>query len=117
MSIVAITPVQLVKDTVSADLPIAGGTAIVHANTNTFVYPKEGKLVIQLNNTTAGAKNFTFSAGSGISAGQGDLVVAMAQDDVRFIVLNSSRFADGNLISLDYEADTTGFIQAFYVPD
>jgi len=116
MATVAITPTTLVTGTASADLPIAGGTAIVAANTNTFAYPKEGKLVIQLNNTFAGAKNFTFAAGDGISSGQGAKTIAMAQDDVRFIVLNSSRHCTDNLISLTYEAGTTGFVQAFYTP-
>ena len=116
MATVAITPTSLAFNTVSADLPIAGGTAIVAANTNTFAYPKEGKLVIQLNNTFAGAKNFTFAAGDGISSGQGSKVIAMAQNDVRFIVLESSRFSNDNKISLTYEAGTTGFVQAFYLP-
>lgn len=116
MATVTITPVSLVTNTVSDDLPVAGGTAIVAANTNKFAYPNEGKLIIQLNNTFAGAKNFTFSAGDGISSGQGDLVIEMAQDDVRYIVLESSRFNNANLITLEYEAGTTGFVQAFYTP-
>lgn len=117
MATVAITPTSLVTNTVSGDLPIAGGTAIVAANTNTFAYPKEGKLLIVLNNTFAGSKDFTFSAGEFDSSGVGALTIAMAQDDVRYIVLESSRFKDkdGN-VSLTYAAATTGFVQAFYLP-
>ena len=117
MATVAITPTTLTTNTASADLPIASGTAIVAANTNTFAYPKEGKLLIMLNNTTAASKVFTFAAGEFDSAGVGALTVTMAQNDVRFIVLESSRFkdTDGN-VSLTYAASTTGFVQAFYLP-
>lgn len=115
MAITVITPVQLVTGTVSADLPIASGTAINASNTMTFAYPKEGRLIIQLNNTFAGAKNFTFAAGENISSSQGALVVAMAQDDVRFITVNSSRHCTNNLVTLSFEASTTGFVQALYV--
>lgn len=117
MATVAITPTTLSVNTVSADLPITAGTAIVAANTNTIAYPKEGKLLIILNNTFAGAKVFTFAAGDYYSEGQGNLALSLAQDDVKYIVLESSRFkdSDGN-INLTYEAATTGFVMAFYLP-
>ena len=46
MAVVAITPATLVTGTMSADLPVASGTAITAADTNTFAYPKEGKLLL-----------------------------------------------------------------------
>jgi hypothetical protein len=118
MAVTAITPAQLAYNTASADLPDAGGTAIDAADTMSFVYPKEGKLLIELNNTFAGSKDFTFTASDfGVARGQGNLVIAMAQDDVRFVVLESSRFkhADGKC-HLGFAASTTGFVKAFYLP-
>jgi hypothetical protein len=117
MAVTTITPVPLVSGTVSDDLLIAGGTAINASNSMIFAYPTEGDLIVQLNNTFAGAKNFTFAAGFGIAKDLGTLVIAMAQDDVRFIVLPSDRYknSDGNL-SLTFESSTTGFVQAFYTP-
>lgn len=117
MAVTTITPTALVSGTVSADLPVAGGTAIDAANSMIFAYPTEGDLIIQLNNTFAGAKNFIFAAGFGIDKDLGTLTIAMAQDDVRYIVLPSNRYknSDGNL-SLTFEASTTGFVQAFYTP-
>jgi hypothetical protein len=117
MAVVAITPTALVTGTASADLPVTAGTAINAANTNTIAYPKEGKLLLVLNNTYAGSKDITIAAGNGLSAGQGALTITMAQDDVKFVIVNSSRHknTDGNIV-LSYAASTTGFVQAFYLP-
>ena len=117
MAVIAITPATLVTGTMSADLPVAAGTAITAADTNTFAYPKEGKLLLVLNNTFAGGKVFTIAAGNGLSTGQGALALTLAQDDVRYIIVNSSRHRDssGN-VNLTYAANTTGFVQAFYLP-
>lgn len=117
MATTTITPTQLALDVQSADLPIASGTAIVAGNDHKIAYPEQGKLLIILNNTYAGAKDFTVKAGDFLAAGQGDLTIAMAQDDVRFLVLNSDRFkdSDGNVV-INVAASTTGFIMAFYMP-
>jgi hypothetical protein len=117
MAVTTITPTQLVKGTQSADLPIASGTAIVAGDDHAIAYPQEGKLLIILNNTFAGAKDFTVKAGNFLAAGQGDLTIAMAQDDVRFLVIGSDRYKDsgGNVI-INVAAATTGFIMAFYLP-
>lgn len=114
MATVAITPAQLVNDTMSADLPVTAGTAIVAADTNTFAFPEQGKLLIVLNNTYAGDRTFTFAAGFGVAAGQGSLTLTLAQDDVRFIMLSSDRFKDAGIVSLTYQASTTGYVMAFY---
>ncbi len=117
MAVTTITPTELAYDVQSADLPITAGEAIVAADTHSIAYPQEGKLIIVLNNTFAGAKNFTVKAGDFFANGQGDLVIAMAQNDVRFLVLSSDRFkdSDGN-VNIEVEAGTTGFIMAFYMP-
>ncbi len=117
MAVVAITPTTLVTGTESADLPITAGTAINAANTNTIAYPKEGKLLLVLNNTFAGSKAITIAAGDGIAKGLGAKTVTMAQDDVMFLIVNSSRHKDdeGN-ITLSYAASMTGYVQAFYLP-
>ncbi|MBI1939172.1 MAG: hypothetical protein HYS25_13770 [Ignavibacteriales bacterium] len=117
MAQTVIAPVQLNKNTTSADLPIASGAAIVAGDDHVIAYPEEGKLIIAINNTTAGAKNLTVKAGNFLAAGQGDLVTAMAQDDVRYLVLGSDRFknTEGNIV-IQVEAGTTGFIMALYLP-
>lgn len=119
MAITTVTPVQLVKDAMSADLPVTAGTAIDAANTMEFAYPQEGKLLLVLNNTFAGAKVFTISAGSSrfVANGQGALALSLAQADVRFVMLSSDRFLqDDGVVELSFEASTTGFVQAFYLP-
>jgi len=117
MATVAITPTTLVSETPSATLPIASGTAINTANTNTFAYPREGKLVLQVNNTTAAAKIFTVAAGTFCASGKGDLATSMAQDEVYFLVVDGDRHKNNSgLVSVTYESGMTGFIQALYVP-
>lgn len=119
MAVTLVTPVALVKDTMSADIPDASGTAINSADTMEIPYPQEGKLLIILNNTFAGAKNFIFSVTDEpfVQHDLGALTLSLAQADIRFIVLSSDRFKrkDGN-IELSFEAATTGFVKAFYIP-
>ncbi|WP_448509293.1 hypothetical protein [Immundisolibacter sp.] len=117
MATTTVTPVQIVKNVASANLPITGGTAIVAANDHAIAFPQEGKLHLILNNTYAGSKNFTIKAGSSsyVASGVGDLVIALAQNDVKHLELSSDRFknSDGNVI-IQVESATTGYIQAFY---
>lgn len=117
MAVTVVTPTSLVKDTPSGDLPVAGGTAINAANTMSIAYPREGKLLIQVNNTYAGAKVLTVAAGDFETGNIADLTQSFAQDDVRYLVLSSDRFKDfdGNVI-LSFETGMTGFVQAFYLP-
>ena len=117
MAITTLTPTALVKNTVSANLPVAGGTAIDADKTMQVLYPREGKLLLIFNNTAAGAKDFTISAGQYISSGIGAYTFSMAQDDVRFLVLDSTRFKDfDGLVSIEFADSTTGFVQAFSLP-
>lgn len=117
MAVVAITPTELTVGTASADLPITAGTAINAANTNTISFPKERKLLLVLNNTFAGSKAITISAGEGVAKGQGDLTLTLAQDDVKFLIVDQARHKDfdGN-ITLSYAASMTGYVQAFTLP-
>lgn len=112
-----ITPTTLAFDVASADLPVTALTAIVHGNTDTIAYPKTGKLLIVINNTTAGAGTVTFNAGDFTAKGLGSLAVACVQDDVKYIVVSSDRLkqSDGTL-SIDYSTNMTGYIGAFYLP-
>lgn len=118
-----ITPTALAVNVASADLKIAGGTAIVHAATDTIVYPREGKLIIVLNNTFAGAKIVTIGAGDALGAGVGSMDISIAQDAVEYLVLDSARFktfgvaaTGGGVITIDYEAAMTGFVMALSLP-
>ena len=119
MAKTVVVPTAIVKDVVTASVLISGGTAINAANQMQFAYPKEGKLLLRLNNTFAGAKNFTLVAGASsfVASGQGDLVIAMAQNDDRQIIVSSDRFMNSaGQVELSFEASTTGFVLAFYLP-
>jgi hypothetical protein len=117
MAITTLTATALVLDTVSADLPVTAFTAIDADKTMQVLYPREGKLVLILNNTTAGAKVFTISAGEYLANGQGAYAITMAQDDVRFLVIDSSRFKDfDGLVSIEFADSTTGFVGALSLP-
>lgn len=117
MATTTITPTALARDVQSADLPVAGLTAIVAANDHAIAFGKQDKLLIVLNNTFAGAKDFTVVAGDFNANGLGNLVIPMAQNDVRYLVLSSDRFknSSGNVV-ITVAASTTGFIGAFTLP-
>ena len=118
MADTVVTPTALVKDAMSADLPVTGMTAIVAANNHKIAMPREGRLLIVLNNTFAGAKVFTVNSGNErfVAQGVGDLALSLAQDDVRYLMVSSDRFlnSDGD-IDITVAASTTGFIGAFYI--
>lgn len=117
MAVTTITATALAVNTASADLPVTAGTAINASNTMRIAYPREGKLFLVLNNTYAGSKVVTVKAGAYISEGIGDYAITMAQDDVVFLVVDSSRFKDfDGYINLSFAASMTGFVQAFSLP-
>jgi len=117
MAVTTLTATSLSRNTVSADLPVTAFTAIDADKTMKVAYPREGKLVLILNNTTAGSKVFTISAGEYHANGVGDYEITMAQDDVRFLVVDSDRFKDfdGN-VAIEFEDSTTGFVGALSLP-
>jgi len=97
------------------------GTAIVAANTHVITPTKPGnKVIVRLNNTFAGSKDFTIKAGDynpAQSQGQGDLVISIAQDATVLVVLESARFSqDNGTYRIDVAASTTGFISAIQLP-
>ncbi len=109
------------------DLAVNDATALVAGTTIT---PANGaaiaaggntqRLAIYVKNTFAGAKTVTVKAGDNppaVAAGQGDLVESFAQDDEKFITLESARFAqsDGS-IHIDFENGMTGTIAAYRLP-
>lgn len=78
------------------------------------------ELYLRVNLTFAGAKNITIKAGASppaLSAGQGDLVVAINNATKILGPFSSARFAqaDGTM-NIDLEAATTGTIYAFHMP-
>jgi len=107
-----ITPVKLVKDTVTAVTP----TAITHGNT--IKIPVSGKdvIIVFINNTTAATKKVTWTAGDfGARSVLSDLETSFEQDTHKCIVLETSRFLnDDGYIYGEYEASMTGFIWAVY---
>jgi len=117
MAITAVVPTALALDTASADLKVSGLTAIDAANTMTFAYPIQGKLILILNNTYAGEKAVTVGVGDFNANGKGTLVIAMAQNAVQYVVLSSDRFkTSAGLVSISFAASMTGFVGALYVP-
>jgi hypothetical protein len=117
MAITTITATALTVDTVSADLPVTAFEAINASNTISVAYPREGKLLLVLNNTFAGAKVFTVGAGDYLSNGVGAYAITMAQDDVRYLIVDSSRFKDfDGTINITFAASTTGYVGAFSLP-
>lgn len=117
MSQTTVTPVPIPYDSGSADVKVSGGTAINASNTMLIAYPKEGKLIILVNNTYAGAKKVTIKAGFGIESVLGDQEISLAQNDVKalFVTSNKHKNAQGN-VELAFEASMTGFVKALYLP-
>lgn len=117
MAVTTVTATALAVNTPSADLPVTAGTAINASNTMQIAYPREGKLYLVLNNTYAGSKAITVTAGEYLSNGIGALTVTMAQDDVFHLIVDSSRFKDfDGFINLSFAASMTGYVQAFSLP-
>jgi len=114
-------PITLTTLARNASTAQPAGTAIVAANTHVIAPTKaSSKVIVQLNNTFAGAKDFTILAGKNPpadAAGQGDLVVSLAQNATGLVVLESARFwqSDGT-IRINVAAATTGFISAIQLP-
>jgi hypothetical protein len=78
------------------------------------------KLLIIINNTTAGSKKVTIKKGENppaVRKGLGDLVVTLAEKTQQIVCVESARFAkaDGT-IEVSCEASTTGFLSAVRIP-
>lgn len=114
------TAITVTTLTANASTANPAGTAVDPTNGHVITGVPLEELVLEINSTFAGAKNFTVKAGANppaLSAGQGDLVVALNAVIGRIGPLTSARFsqADGAL-HIDVEAAATGTIKAFRVP-
>ncbi len=117
MAVTTLTATALSGNTASANLPVTAGTAINAADTMRVAYPREGKLFFVFNNTTAGSKVLTVTAGDYIAKGVGNLDITMAQNDVKFLIVDSDRFKDFNgYVNLSFASGMTGYVQVFSLP-
>jgi hypothetical protein len=119
------TNVPVTSLAIDAKVDAPSAVAIVHADGATI--PAGGdtrKLLLVLTNTTAGTKIMTIKKGLGsqaVRAGVGDLAISFGAGNVtaqvKYVVIESARFAqaDGS-ISIDFAADTTGFMNAYRLP-
>ena len=122
MATTAITPTELVLNTVSADILDAGGTvATTPADgwviTPTTGFPIEHILLKFLADGTG--DTVTIAAGTNPPAqlaGLGALAIVLAASDVRYIVVEAARFdqGDGTLLATCVDAGTT--CKAFAIP-
>jgi hypothetical protein len=131
LGMTVVTPLTLTKDTgtpTSAAIATVG-TAFTDASSLTIAYPIEGKLIVIINSTYAGANTVTVAAGAtdgvgaGIAAGQGDLTITTAQNGVYYVVLSSERFktyytstGGEGYITLTFGTSNTGFVYALQLP-
>lgn len=112
-----VVPVAIPYDSGSENVAIAGGTAINASNTMLIPNVKEGKLIILVNNTYAGAKKVTVKAGYGIESVLGDQEVSVAQNEVKALFVTSSKFKNASgKVELAFEAGMTGFVRALTLP-
>jgi len=105
MAVTTVTPVQLVKDTATADLPDAGSTAIVTGADGWKVADSEGvagnRMIFKFVTGAAGA-TITINAGdkpAAMNAGKGNLAITLAANDVKYVAIDQSRFrqSDGSI--------------------
>jgi len=118
----------MARDAVSVtDLTVNGAVAMVAGvdinPTNGATIDADGdtqRLIIWIQNTYAGTKAATIKAGNNppaFASGQGDLSVSLTQNQEKFVVIESARFAqaDGS-IYVDFDTGMTGKIAAYRLP-
>lgn len=118
MATVAITPTQLSKDT-GVVITQGAGTAIVAANTNTILYPADGKLLLLIDSDHADTAATVAASDFGVSAGLGTETYSVGDTIQHLIVVGDSaqlKKAAG-YISITWAANSAGYIRAFYMPD
>jgi len=121
VAVTEITPTPLVIDTESADLPDASGTVATTPADGWEVDAKglSGDRLLFKFLGPAGGDTVTFTIGTNPPAhraGLGVKAVVLAADDVRFIVVEASRFTqdDGTMLITCVDAATA--IWAFLMP-
>lgn len=117
MARTAVTVTELTPNSSVAD---PAGTAVDPTNGHIVSGVPLEELMLEIDSTFAGAKNFTVKAGANPpadAAGQGDLVVALNATVELFGPFTSARFiqADGSL-HFDVEAGATGTVKAIHMP-
>lgn len=112
-----ITPSTMTLNAATTITFSAGQAMSGASGTYEIAYPKEGKLVILINSTYAGANSVEISAGEFLGKGVGAITVTTAQNGMYAIVVSSERCKDfsGN-ITID-EGTNTGYIRAIYIPN
>lgn len=111
MANTVITPIDITEGYLSTIATLASSTAIVHGNTHSVAYPKQGKLEIEILNTYAGEKVVTVGAGDKIGAKAKTL--KLAQDEVGTIYPESAKHKDANgNVVITVASGTTGNIRA-----
>lgn len=116
-----LTATALTLNTASANLVMSGGTAFTDATTLDVAFPQEGKLLIIINSTYAGANTATIGTGADyIGAGVGTITVTTAQNGVYYIVVSSSRTkvgaAGAGTVNIIFGTSNTGFVRALTIP-
>jgi hypothetical protein len=119
-----ITPTTVTRDTTTpTSIPIASGTAFTDASSHTLALPKDGKVILIINSTYAGANTVVIAAGNGIEGAQGSLTIVTAQNGVYYVDLTSSRFktfytgtGGEGLITITFGTSNTGFVHALLLP-
>lgn len=116
MATVAITATQLSKMT-GAVITQGAGTAIVEANTNKVLYPKDGQLLLVVDSDHADTA-LTFAAGFGVEAGQGSTTCEVGSGIQHLIVIgDSARYKDADgYVSWTYATNSAGYVRAFKLP-
>jgi hypothetical protein len=119
-----ITPTTVVRDTTTpTSIPIASGTAFTDASSHTIALPIDGKVILMINSTYAGANTVVIAAGDGLAAGKGSLTIVTAQNGCYYVDLSSDRFktfytgTGGNgLVTITFGTSNTGFIHGLLLP-
>jgi len=122
MTLVTVTPVVLVLNTVSADLPDAGMTAITHATDGCTISDLSGyhatQVLIKLEDS-AGA-TVTFQEGDNppaIRSGAGAaFTVTLTANQVKYIVIELARFMQNDGTVHFATATTTSSCTCFILP-
>ena len=120
MAVTAVTPVDLALNAESADLPDAGMTSIATGSDGGSVDLSsfQGRpILFKFENSTGG--DFTITAGDrppSQRSGLGTEVITMAANDVKYVVLETSRFLQDDQKILFICADNDGSCSVFVLP-
>jgi hypothetical protein len=112
-----VTATALILNTASANVVMSGGTAFTDVSTLEIAFPRDGKLLILINSTYAGANTAVITAGEFLSNGQGAITITTAQNGVYAIVVESSRTKDfDGRVNITFGTSNTGFVRALSLP-